>query len=92
MREAAGIDVGDMADVKVDFDPSSREVPVHSKLAEALKQNKKAKAAFEKLPPYRQKVISRYIRHLKTEESVTRNIEKVLKHLLGKERFAGRDL
>ncbi len=91
MREAAGIDVGDIALVKVDFDPSSREVPLHAKLAEAFAENKKAKAAFEKLPPYRQKEISRYISSLKTAESVKRNIEKVLKHLSGKERFAGRD-
>jgi uncharacterized protein YdeI (YjbR/CyaY-like superfamily) len=64
---------------------------MHPKLASALEENKKAKATFEKLAPYRQKEIIRYIGFLKAEESVNRNVEKVIKHLLGKERFAGRD-
>src|SRR5688572_16357599 len=32
MREAAGIDVGDMAHVKIQYDPSDRTVPMHPKL------------------------------------------------------------
>jgi hypothetical protein len=91
MRKVSGIDVGDMADIKIEFDPVPRVIPVHPKLQLALDKNKKAKAAFEKLPPYRQKEIIRYISFMKTEESVIRNVEKVIQHLLGKARFAGRD-
>lgn len=91
MREAAGIDVGDFADVKVEFDPAPRIIPVHPKLKKALTENKQANTAFEKLPPSRQKEIIRYIGFLKSEESVERNIEKAMKHLIGKARFAGRD-
>lgn len=91
MREAAGIDVGDMAEVKIEFDPAPRTTPVPPALIKAFTKNKTAKAAFEKLAPYRQKEISRYISSLKSEESIERNIGKVLKHLTGKERFAGRD-
>jgi hypothetical protein len=91
MRKAAGIDVGDTAKVKVEYDPAPRVLTMHPKLASALEENKKAKATFEKLAPYRQKEIIRYIGFLKAEESVNRNVEKVIKHLLGKERFAGRD-
>ena len=91
MRKAAGIDVGDYADVSLEFDPEPRIIPVHPKLEKALVKNKKAKAAFEKLTPSRQKEINRYIGSMKTEESVIRNIEKVIQHLLGNARFAGRD-
>jgi hypothetical protein len=91
MREAAGIDVGDKAEVKIEFDPAPRITPVPPALAKAFTKNKAAKTAFEKLAPYRQKEISRYIGSLKSPESITRNVEKALKHLTGKERFAGRD-
>ena len=91
MRKTAGIDVGDMANVKIEFDPKPRIIPMHPCLEKNLKKNKKAKAIFEKLPPYRRKEIIRYISFLKTEESVIRNVAKVIRHLQGTERFAGRD-
>jgi len=91
MRKAAAIDVGDIAKVEIEFDPKPRIIPMHSKLGEAFNKNKKAKAAFKKLAPYRQKEIIRYISSMKTEESVERNIKKSIDHLLGKARFVGRD-
>lgn len=91
MRKAAGIDVGDTAFVEIEFDSEPRTIAMHPKLAVALAKSKKANVAFEKLSPYRQKEIVRYIAHLKTEESVERNIKKAMAHLEGKERFAGRD-
>jgi hypothetical protein len=92
MRKAAGIDTGDIAIVKIGFDPRPRIIPPHPKLTEALERNKKAKAVFEQLSPSRQKEIIRYISFLKTEESLIRNIKKVIQHLQGKEQFAGRSL
>jgi|SRR6185436_3990923 len=92
MRRAAGIDVGDMANVEIGFDPLPRVISMHPELKKAFVQNKNAKAVFKKLSPYRQKEISRYINSLKTTASVERNISKVIKHLEGKETFAGRNL
>jgi hypothetical protein len=84
MRKAAGIDVGDTANVKIEYDPEPRIVPMHPKLKHALAKNKKAKVAFEKLSPSRQKEILRYIGFFKSEESVTANVKKVIKNLSGK--------
>ena len=83
MRKAAGIDVGDTANVKIEYDPAPRVVPMHPKLKQALQQNKKARDAFKKLAPSRQKEILRYIVSLKSEASVTTNVERVIQNLLG---------
>ena len=83
MRRDAGIDVGDDARVEIEFDPEPRIVPMHPKLGRALTKNKAAKMAFEKLPPSHQKEILRYFNSIKTEESAVRNIEKVIRHLIG---------
>jgi len=91
MRIAAGIDVGDMAHVEIEFDAMPRIIPIHPKLSAALARNKKARQAFDQLIPSRRKEIVRYIGSMKTEESAERNVVKVIRHLLGKERFAGRD-
>ena len=56
MRKATGIDVGDIANVKIEYNPEVRIIPMHPKLQEALQQNEKAKSAFEKpcsIPPKR---------------------------------------
>ena len=84
MRRSAGIDVGDAARIKIEFDPEPRITPMHPMLGRALMQNKEAKTAFKKLPPSRQKEILRYLGFLKTEESAKRIVEKVLRQLIGK--------
>jgi uncharacterized protein YhdP len=83
MRVSAGIDTGDIANVELDYDPVPRTVPMPPPFEKALKKNKTARAEFEKLSPSRQKEILRYLGSLKTEESLLRNVEKVLKHLVG---------
>ena len=83
MRRGAGIDVGDEATVELEFDPEPRIVPMHPKFARALSRNREAKTAFEKLAPSRQKEILRYLNSMKTDESLVRNIEKVIQHLSG---------
>ena len=92
MRKAAGIDEGDIAHVEIDFDSEPLIIPMHPHLIHALSQNKKAARIFDNLPPSRKKEIIRYLNSLKTEESVNRNIIKVIKHLSGKQTFAGRNL
>lgn len=64
MKQAAGIDVGDTANIEIDSKP--REVSMHPKLKKALQQNTKAKDAFNKLSPSRQKEILKYINFLKS--------------------------
>ncbi len=91
MRRAAGKDVGDTIAISICYDGSDRTVPIHSKFEKALAKNKEAKAVFEKLSPSLQKEISRYLHHLKTEESIERNVQRAVNFLLGKERFIGRD-
>lgn len=91
MRKTAGIDVGDMANVKIEFDPGKRTVPMHPKLQSELQKNQRAKSIFDQLIPSRQKEIIRYISFLKSEEAIDKNIKRTISFLLGKERFIGRD-
>jgi uncharacterized protein YdeI (YjbR/CyaY-like superfamily) len=81
MRNAAGIDTGDMADVEIEFDPRPREEPVPGKFTEALEADAPANAEFDRLSPSRKKEILRYLNSMKTEESLVRNIEKIIRHL-----------
>jgi len=90
MRKAAHKDVGDTIDIEIDFDSRPRTTLTHPKLKKAFKENPNAKKAFEKLSPSRQKEILRYINFLKLEESVDKNIKRVISHLAGKQSFVGR--
>ena len=83
--------IGEMLDITVEFDPGDRTIEPHPKLIDALENNPDAKAAFERLPPSRQKEIVRYISYLKTEASIDRNVSRAINFLLGKEKFTGRD-
>ncbi len=91
MLKNSGTKLGDTVTIKIAFDPADRTESFHPKLKAALTANKTAHATFKKMPPSRQKEIKRYINHLKTELSVQQNIAKVMEHLLGNARFAGRD-
>jgi hypothetical protein len=82
--------IGERIVVEIEFDPEDRKVEPHPKLAEALRKNKTAAAAWVRLTPSRRWEIVRYIGSLKTEESIDRNIERAIRHLNGKEGFAGR--
>lgn len=84
MLKAAELGVGDIAKVQIEFDPVSREVAMHPKLKALLVKNKKANAAFQKLTPYRKKEILRYLKTIKTEETLNRSLKKVIDHLMGK--------
>lgn len=91
MRKAAGIDVGDIAKVKIAYDGKERKTDLHPELKKALKSNKKALTVFQGLPPYLQKEIMRYINHLKSKESIDKNVKRAIGFLTGKEGFIGRD-
>lgn len=85
IRRVTNTQVGDKVKVEIEFDSKPRLVQTPPQLAQALEKNKMAKDAFEKLPAYRQKEIKRYIAHLKSEQTIARNIEKIIKYLRGKE-------
>lgn len=84
MRDAAGIDTGDIADVEIEYDPRPREEPMPERFSAALKVDSLARSEFEKLSPSRKKEICRYLNSMKTDESLVRNVEKVIRHLTGK--------
>ena len=86
MRRLAGVEVNDQVTITIDYNNIPRIFPMPEKLQLALDENKKAKDVFNKLNASRQKEIIRYISFLKTEEAVDRNIIKVIKQLLEKER------
>jgi hypothetical protein len=84
MRRSAGKDTGDTAEVELEFDPRPRIEPVPEKFAAALKADKAARAEFDQLSPSRQKEILRYLNSMKTEASLVKNVEKIVRHLTGK--------
>ena len=83
--------IEETVDLTIQFDRVNRTIKPHPKLVKSLNANKEAKKIFETLPPSRQKEIVRYISNLKTEESVSNNIERAIGFLLGKNKFVGRD-
>jgi uncharacterized protein YdeI (YjbR/CyaY-like superfamily) len=82
--------VGEKIVVEIEFDPEDKKVEPHPKLVAALRKNRTATEAWDKLTPSRRWEIVRYIGSLKTEESIDRNIARAIRHLLGKEGFVGR--
>lgn len=81
MLKASGLSVGELAKIEIEFDLRPRDVPMPEALSIAFRKDKRAKAAFEKLSPSRQKEISRYIGSLKTAESVKRSVDRVIAQL-----------
>lgn len=61
--------IGEVIDVKIEYDPSDRTIEPHPKLAHALSENNHANTVFKNLSPSRQKEIVRYISNLKSETS-----------------------
>jgi len=54
-------------------------------LETALQRDDKAKKAFGALSPSRQKEIFRYISSLRTDESIARNVAKIIRQMKGDE-------
>lgn len=81
LRKAAEVDTGDRITVVLEHDPRPRKLPVPKAFAEALKADPAAKKAWEGLTPSRRKEILSYLDHLKTAESLARNVARVIHHL-----------
>lgn len=84
MREASNTKVGDTVTITLEYNDNPPVVEMPTQLVEALKENPVAKATFEKLPPYRQKEITRYLTNLKTPETLEKNLQKTIDFLEGK--------
>lgn len=83
--------VGETISVTLAYDPADRTVPLHPALGKALDRNPKARKAFNRLTPSRQKEINRYLHALKSEDSLVRNVGRAVEFLTGKNGFVGRD-
>lgn len=83
IRKATGVDTGDRVSVTLGHDPTPRREKVPKVFAAALARDAKARKAFQALVPSRQKELLRYLNNLKREESVQRNLSKMLRYLKG---------
>ena len=84
--------IGETIEVFVEFDESDRTISIHPKLDKAIKESPIATKNFESLIPSRKLELIRYINNLKTEESINRNIEKIIRHLCGETDFFGKTI
>jgi hypothetical protein len=82
--------IGEMLEIFVEFDDSDRTISIHPDSEKAIKENPVALENFEKLIPSRKLELIKYINNLKTEASIQRNIEKIMKYLIGETDFFGK--
>ncbi|WP_241775048.1 YdeI/OmpD-associated family protein [Chryseobacterium sp. ERMR1:04] len=79
-----------MCEVVVEFDDADRTISIHPQLDKAIRENPVTVQNFENLIPSRKLELIRYINNLKTEASIQRNIEKIIRHLQGEVDFFGK--
>lgn len=79
--------IGETLEISVEFDSSDRTILMHPDLEKAIKENKLALKNFETLIPSMKLELVRYINNLKTAESIERNIEKIMRYLMGEGDF-----
>ncbi|MDN3692822.1 YdeI/OmpD-associated family protein [Chryseobacterium tructae] len=84
--------IGEMIEVVLEYDDVERSISIHPELEKAIKSSMLATANFEKLIPSRRHELMKYINNLKTEVSVQRNIEKIIRHLHGEIDFFGKKI
>ncbi len=82
MLKGAGVKLGDKVNFQIEQDFTSRKkaYPMLKAFKKKLDEHN-LHQVFKKLTPSRQKEILRYLNYLKTEESLMRNIEKVIRQL-----------
>lgn len=84
--------IGEIIEVVLEYDDSDRSISIHPQLEKAIKESSLATENFEKLIPSRKHELIRYINNLKTEASIQRNIEKIIRHLHGETDFFGKKI
>ena len=81
VREQAGVAAGDQVEVELELDTAPREVAVPAELEKALKRDRGARQAFEKLSYSNQKRHVLAVEGAKTEETRQRRIAKIVDEL-----------
>lgn len=81
MRKTIGKDVGDRVRVELKLDTIPRVEPMNPTLFRMLRDDLKARKAFESLSPSHRKELNRYLNHLKSREALQRNVDKVMRYL-----------
>ncbi|PJJ67073.1 YdeI/OmpD-associated family protein [Chryseobacterium geocarposphaerae] len=84
--------IGEIIEISVEYDNLERTISIHPQLEKAIRENPVALKNFESLIPSRKAELIRYINNLKTEISIQRNIEKIIKHLHGETDFFGKKI
>ena len=86
MLKGAGLEIGAAAHFVIEQDTLERNQnhPIPKAFKKQLQEHNLLRV-FQQLAPSRQKEINRYLNNLKTEESLTRNINKIINALKGKE-------
>ncbi|ASK29586.1 hypothetical protein CEY12_05455 [Chryseobacterium sp. T16E-39] len=84
--------IGEIIEVSIHYDSSDRSIPIHPKLDQAIREDPLTLNNFENLIPSRKLELVRYINNLKTEESIERNIDKIIRHLKGEIDFFGKKI
>lgn len=87
MMKGAGTALGKVANFQIeqDFEKTIREYLVPDLLSAQLAKHKLA-ADFSKLTPARKKDILKYLHSIKTEETLAKNVDKVIRQLHAKEK------
>jgi hypothetical protein len=84
MLKGSGTTLGDMVnfEIKQDVEQKNRLPLMNKMLEKELKENNLLES-FEKLIPSRRKDILRYLNNLKSQDTLIRNVDKVIKALRG---------
>ena len=81
VRERAGVQAGDEVDVELELDTTPRKITVPPELAKALRRDRKAREAFEKLSYTNQKRHALAVEGAKSDETKQRRLAKILDEL-----------
>lgn len=81
VREAAGVQEGDVVEVQLELDEEPREVSVPAALAEGFEGDPAARAIFDALAYTHRKEYARWIEEAKREETRQRRVTQALEML-----------
>jgi uncharacterized protein YdeI (YjbR/CyaY-like superfamily) len=81
VREAAGVEAGDVVEVSLELDTGPRKVQVPEALAGALASDAEAQAAFDRLAFTHRKEYARWIAEAKRDETRERRVAQAIQLL-----------
>ncbi|OGO06579.1 MAG: hypothetical protein A2Y73_04660, partial [Chloroflexi bacterium RBG_13_56_8] len=82
MRNEAQVGIGDTVGIGLEYDPQKRMPPMPEILRQALNQDKQAKDRWRLQPNSLRKEILAYLNSLRSEESMKRNVHRIIRVLL----------